>query len=279
MNKIGELFNEWKNTDEIKERKLSDITMKNYDRVVKNISFGILGGQPPIIQKLRDNYENENTRASYLNMIILLRKYKDLDVDKLIKYRSIIKSSIELLRKKDLLKNKEELPTQEYLDSQLEHLEGIKYIINYLFIEYSFRNKDINFKFISKLPDDTENNYLIVKPRFIMIIINDYKTKKQYGQKVYRITNKKFRKEILKLKRIDGEYMIGNNNGGKYSISNFNDIILKYTIDKLGETKMFKIKMKLLIDNKDFKTMEFLSKSRGTSLKTIMSNYNVYNNE
>ena len=110
-----------------------------------------------------------------------------------------------------------------------------------------------------------------------MLIINDYKTKKTYGKKVFRITDKKFRKEIMNRKLKDGNYLIEKPKGGKYSISNYNDIILKYTIDQLGEAKLFKILMKHLIDKKDYKSIEELSKTRGTSMPVLIKSYNVYN--
>ena len=70
-----------------------------------------------------------------------------------------------------------------------------------------------------------------------------------------------------------------NNKGEKYSISSFNEIVKKNTIDKLGETNIFKIVIRDLLEKKDFKSIEELSSSRGTSMDTIMRNYNLNNNE
>ena len=134
--KVIDIFNEWINSEEVKAKNLSPISIKNYERTAKNLNFGILNGQPTIIKKLKENYENPNTQSSYLNMIILLRRFKDLDVDKLIKLRNTLKTEIEKHRKNNLEKSKDELPSYEYLENQLEHLEGIKYIINYLFINF-----------------------------------------------------------------------------------------------------------------------------------------------
>ena len=278
MTKPIDIFNEWINSEEVKAKNLSPISIKNYERTAKNLNFGILNGQPTIIKKLKENYENPNTQSSYLNMIILLRKFKDLDVDKLIKLRNTLKLEIDKHRKNNLEEANGKLPSYEYLENQLQYLVGIKYIINYLFINFSFRNKDINLRYLDDIPTDKEDeNYIIVKPKFIMLIINDYKTQKSYGKKIFRITDKKFRKEIIDRKLKDGDYLIGRPKGGKYSISNFNDVVLKYTIDQLGEAKLFKIIMKHLIDKKDYNKIEELSKSRGTSLDTLIKSYNVYN--
>ena len=279
MKNIESIFNEWLNDEETKKKNLSDISIKNYTRTANNLPFGILNGQQTLIKKLKENYENPNTRATYLNMVIMLRKYKDKDVDKLIKYRNDMKKEIETLRKEKLKDSKDELPTIEHLNKNLEHLEGLKYIINYLFINYGFRNKDINLKYVDNLPEDKPENYMVEVNKGVKLSINDYKTDKQYGEKVFFIRDSKFMKELRKLKLKDGDYLISSPSGKKYSISNFNDIILKYSIDQLGETNIFKILMKDLIDKKDYKKIEELSVSRGTSLQTLIRSYNVYNNK
>ena len=279
MKNIESIFNEWLNDEETKKKNLSDISIKNYTRTANNLPFGILNGQQTLIKKLKENYENPNTRATYLNMVIMLRKYKDKDVDKLIKYRNDMKKEIETLRKEKLKDSKDELPTIEHLNKNLEHLEGLKYIINYLFINYGFRNKDINLKYVDELPEDKPENYMVEVNKGVKLSINDYKTDKQYGEKVFFIRDSKFMKELRKLKLKDGDYLISSPSGKKYSISNFNDIILKYSIDQLGETNIFKILMKDLIDKKDYKRIEELSVSRGTSLQTLIRSYNVYNNK
>ena len=277
MKNIEIIFNEWLNSDETKNKNLSEMSIKNYTRTANNLSFGILNAQSTIIKKLKENYENPNTRSSYLNMVIMLRKYKDKDIDKLIKYRNEMKNEIEKLRKEKLEVSKEVLPTLEHLDTNLEHLEGLKYLINYLFINYGFRNKDINLKYVNEIPEEKTENYIVEINKGIKLSINDYKTGKQYGEKVFFIRNPKFMKEFRKRQLKEGDYLIGKPQGGKYSISNFNDIVLKYSIDQLGETNIFKILMKDLIDKKNYKRIEELSISRGTSMDTLIRSYNVYN--
>ena len=128
------VFNELLDSDEFKNKNLSPTTIKNYTNTAKNIGFSISLSQPNLIKKIKENYENPNTKSVVLNMIILLRNYKDKETDKLIKYRNELKKDITSNRKTKLKNKDEELPTMEYLEKQLEELEGIKYIINYLFI-------------------------------------------------------------------------------------------------------------------------------------------------
>jgi|TARA_R110002020_G_scaffold460402_1_gene678883 hypothetical protein len=278
MKNIENIFDEWLNSEETINRKLSNTTIKNYTNTAKNINFGIMNGQNTLIKKLKENYENPNTRATFLNMIILLRNFKEQDTDKLINYRNLMKKEINTDRKIKLKDSNEELPTLEYLESQLKNLDGMKYIINYLFINYGFRNKDINFKYVTELPEDGKENYLTQVKGGLKMVINDYKTNKSFGTKVYFIRDKDFMKKWKKVELKDGDYILNNNNS-KYSQSRFNEIVKKLSIDNLGETNIFKIVVKDLLEKKDYKKIEELSASRGTSLDTIMRSYNLENNK
>ena len=270
------VFNKLLDSDEFKNKNLSPTTIKNYTNTAKNIGFSISLSQPNLIKKIKENYENPNTKSVVLNMIILLRNTADKDTDKLIKYRNELKKDITSNRKTKLKTNDEQLPTMEYLEKQLEELEGIKYIINYLFINYGFRNKDINFKYVKSIPEEGRENYLSPVRGGLKMVINEYKTDKLYGTKVYFIRDKIFMKKWKRFKILDGDYLL-NNKGEKYSISSFNEIVKKNTIDKIGETNIFKIVIRDLLEKKDFKSIEELSSSRGTSMDTIMRNYNLSN--
>jgi hypothetical protein len=270
------IFNELLDSDEFKNKNLSETTIKNYTNTAKNIGFSVALSQPNLIKKIKENYENPNTKSVVLNMIILLRGSKDKDTDKLIKYRNELKKEISTNRKTKLKNKDEELPTMEYLENQLENLDGIKYIINYLFINYGFRNRDVNFKYVKEIPEDDRENYLSPVRGGLKMTINEYKTNKLYGTKVYFIRDKDFMKKWKKFKIEDGDYLL-NNKGQKYSVSSFNEIVKKNTIDKLGETNIFKIVIRDLLEKKDFKSIDELSLSRGTSTATIMRNYNLKN--
>ena len=190
-----------------------------------------------------------------------------------------MKLEIKDLRNEKLLISKNELPTMEYLESQLKNLVGLKYIINYLFITYGFRNGDINLKFVKELPKDKIENYIYFTNKKLKLSINRYKTNKVYGEKIYVIGDKPFIKEFKKLDLQDGDYLIQNSNNKKYSVSNFNDLVLKLSIDQLGEAKLFKVIVRDLLEKKNYEELDKYSLSRGTSMGTIMKSYNVYNSK
>jgi len=262
-----------------KQDKISDQTKKTYIQTAKTLPFNITTSQPTIIKKLKELYNNPNTLSLYLNMIILVRRHLNLEHEKLIKLRNDLRTEIIKLRKENMTSTKSELPTYNEINEKLNELVGIRYILNYLLITYGLRNKDINLLYVNKLPSNKEDeNYLVQTKNSIKLDINDYKTDSTFGNKSITITDKKFKEELNKLNLKDNSYILPKRDGSKLKVNSFNDKVLSLTIDGLGETKIFKILVKHLLDKKNFNKLEDLVNSRGTSLSTIMKSYNVYNN-
>ena len=262
-----------------KQDKISSQTKKTYLQTAKTLPFNITTSQPTIIKKLKELYNNPNTLSLYLNMIILVRRHLNLEHEKLIKLRNDLRNEIIKLRKENMTSTKSELPNYNEINEKLNELVGIRYILNYLLITYGLRNKDINLLYVNKLPSNKEDeNYLVQTKNSIKLDINDYKTDNTFGNKSITITDKKFKDELNKLDLKDNTYILPKRDGSKLKVNSFNDKVLSLTIDGLGETKIFKILVKHLLDKKDFNKLEDLVNSRGTSLSTIMKSYNVYNN-
>ena len=262
------------------EKKVSEGTIKTYKNIGTNLPFNLLSSQPTIIKKLKELYDNANTLQLYLNMIILVRRHNEEETDKLIKFRNSLRDEIIEARKKNLDSLDDVLPTPSYIREQLENLNGIRYILNYLMIEHALRNKDINLKFVKSLPENKTENYLMLKGKNVILDINDYKTEDKYGTKEIKISNEKFVNEIKKMKLNDGDYLLPMKNGDKIkNTSTFNDKILNLTIDKLGQNKLVKIMIKDLLNNKSYDKLEQMSKDRGTSLDILLKSYNLHNGE
>ena len=170
------------------EKKVSEGTIKTYKNIGTNLPFNLLSTQPTIIKKLKELYDNPNTLQLYLNMIILVRRHNEEETDKLIKFRNSLKDEIIQARKKNLDDLDDTLPKIDYIMEQLNNLNGIRYILNYLMINHGLRNKDINIKFIKSLPENKSENYLMLKGKNIILDINDYKTEDKYGTKEIKIS-------------------------------------------------------------------------------------------
>jgi len=264
--------------DSIKNN-VSPQTQKTYLQISNTLPISILTTQSTIIKKLNELYNNPNTKALYLNMIILVRRHNEEETDKLIKFRNSLRDDIIKIRKEKMTETKKDLPSYNELMEKLNDMNGVKYIINYLFMIYGLRNKDVNLKVVAKLPKDkNDENYLVYNKSKTQLDINDYKTDKTFGNKSIIIKDKKFNQELKNLKLPDNSYLIRKKNGDKLKMSSFNERILNMSIDKMGEAKIFKVLIAHLLDKKDFTKIEQLVSSRGTSISTIMKSYNIYNN-
>lgn len=259
-------------------KKVSEGTIRTYKNIGTNLPFNILTTQPVIVRKLKQLYSNANTLQLYLNMIILLRRYNNEETDKLIKLRNSLRDEIVKTRKEKLDTLDDTLPNKSYLEEQLSKLGGKRYIINYLMINHTLRNKDINLKYVKTLPEELSENYIVLKGKTATIYITDYKTESKYGDKTIKITDPKFIEELKSMKLDDGDYLMSLKNGNKITTTTtFNDKIIRLTIDGLGQNKIAKIVIKDLLNNKSFDKLEQLSKDRGTSLEVMLRSYNLHN--
>ncbi len=261
-----------------KEKKVSEGTVTTYTNIGRNLPFSLTTSQPTIIKKLKELYTNPNTLQLYLNIIILVRRSIDEDTDKLIKLRNSMRDEIIKVRKENLDKLDDKLPTYDYIIKELDNLTGIRYIINYLIINHGLRNKDMNLKLVKTLPGEKTDNYIQNKTKHILLDINDYKTDKTHGNKQIKITNPKFIKEFRDIGLKDGGYLLSKKDNTRIdNVSTFNDKVLSLSIDKLGQNKLFKIVIKHLLNNKEYGKLEQLSNDRGTSLAVILKSYNLEN--
>ena len=73
--------------------KVSKGTITTYANVGRSIPFNISTTQPTIIKKVKALSDNPNTTAANLNLIILVRRDNDLEVDKLISTRNGLSKS------------------------------------------------------------------------------------------------------------------------------------------------------------------------------------------
>lgn len=260
-----------------KEKNLSTQTLKTYENIGNSLPFNILTSQTTIIKKLKDLYDNPNTLALYLNMIILIRRFNDDETDKLIKMRNSLRDAIIKERKDNLTKFDDTLPTLKVINEELDNLTGIQYIINYLIINLGLRNQDMNLRMVKSF-DDVDDNQIKVKGKKVLLNINDYKTEKSFGKKELEINDSKFLNELKNMKLNQDDYLITMKNGDKIkNIVTWNDKLKKLTINQLGQNKLVKIVIRDLLNNKQYDKLEKLSKSRGTSLQVLLTSYNLHN--
>lgn len=270
--------------DDFVEQKKDDFTpstLKLYKSQLTTMSdkYSFKTRQSTILKWFK-TVENVNTKSNKLNAIILLRKHYNLTNDLLRDEREGNFKSIETYRKKSLKTLDDNLITYEDLVEKLDNMTSKWFMLNYMYVYYGLRNKDLNVIFVEDLPEPEhrkDKNIIIYEDGVIEFYINVYKTQKSYSEKVLKITDEKFI-EIFKEQNLqDGEPLFSKQDKKPYTPHSFNVIAARNSIDRLGETKIMKIIVKHYLDDHDFRRLNELQASRGSSLTTILKSYNLYN--
>ena len=166
----------------------------------------------------------------------------------------------------------------KYSDTLWNERSYVKFVINYLLIYYQVRNLDLCFEIVTTkkaTKEDETKNYLWVDKnhRRIVYIRNNYKTFKNYGQKVMKIDDKRF---YLATRRIninpnlkkDVEMFLCENSSRHYHIQS-------KTYKNLGEGAIFKIIVNHF--SHDLQKLREISYNRGTNIHTIATHYDIQN--
>ena len=214
--------------------------------------------------------EKASSRLDLLNLVIVLRTIQELPTDKLKQYRTELSKerlNNQVSKMSDLKDKLMSLPEfQKELMKSYENGEWAKFIVNYLMMTYGCRNADTDVEIVKNKKDatDSNQNYLIISKDKVIWIRNKYKTVKTFGQQTHEITDPEFVRAVKKhgVGRLFTEGQISNS-------------IRKLLIDKMNEARIFKMLIDDAYDKKDTIRINELSKSRGTSISTIKSFYNV----
>lgn len=196
-----------------------------------------------------------------LNVIIVIRKQLNEPIEDFIKYRDILRPILqEAVHEKlnDLyvmnITNFKKLMNDLYKEKKY-----LEYILNYLCFTYGVRNEDLNLS-IGTIDD----NYLIQEGNKIIYVRQKYKTHSTYGTKEHIIKDKKFIESYNELPK-----------GKIYEGKQITNFLKKKLI--IPEGNIFKMLIKHYEETNDIKSIKRLSNTRGTSIPTILSNYNINN--
>tara|TARA_R110000822_G_scaffold36507_5_gene102699 strand:- start:4057 stop:4869 length:813 start_codon:yes stop_codon:yes gene_type:complete len=244
-----------------------------YNKLFKLIGKDISETSEAKLLSTIDTIDNINGKQALINIAIQIRRLYKLSVLKLEAEREKNKQKLIESVKDTNLKLQNSLPSYEELIDFMQALYESKswtdYIINYLLINYQVRNQDLLFEIVKLKRDttDTTKNYIWLAPSKIVYIRNVYKTAGKYGQKVVTITDPKFITAIKKVLEKSEVFIPNENQLGYY--------IQKATYKQIGEGNV----MKIVINHfrRDLNKIKEISESRGTSIDTILSNYDIDN--
>lgn len=222
-----------------------------------------------ILKVIDENVTNVNSQATLINVALLVRRLFKYSTVKLEKRRAKNKETIQEETK--MRNTLSELPSLDTYDKYIADLyEAEKYqafIINFLIRNCYVRNEDLDITFVdAKKNSNKDKNYIWVTPNSPRIVYyrNVYKTAKTYGSKENEIHDKQLYTAIQKFREASGDNLI---------LSTLCHEVRKATLNSLGEGAMLKI---IVTHFKgDINTLKEISESRGTSLYTLLTSYNL----
>jgi hypothetical protein len=262
----------------LEKKMFSPNTKKVYLSIIKRLTklnFKFPSKKSEGVEYLKQFFaEHEMTKAStrldQLNLVIVLRIIQELPNEKLKEYRTeLAKERLQnqipkMNLVKDTLMSKPDFEAE--LLKTYEAGDYKKFIVNYLMLNFGTRNLDLNVIIVkdAKEATDPKQNYLILKPKKVTWIRNIFKTSKTFGTQTHDITDVEFVTAVKKhgIGRIFAEGQLSNG-------------MKKLLINGMLESRIFKMLIDAAFDKKDTAEINRLSKSRGTSIATIKSFYNV----
>ena len=236
------------------------------DTKIKDIS-------PDVLIKTIKGMDIPATSKQSMNTVcIVIFKYHDLPVDKLIKFRDeLADKSFDESKVKDTELHAKGITLKKltaFMNEAYANGEWVKFVVNYLLLTFQTRNEDLDLTITSNPKAvDGIHNWIILKKASCTYIRNHYKTVETYGPKIVDIRNKKL---IEALSHILGdnksEWLL--KTGNSHIIhTELNRAVANQTYEKIGSTKYFKI----LSTSK--KNIEKMSNNRGTDPSTIVHSY------
>ena len=228
-----------------------------------------------VINNIKSLGLNDSKTLSLLKSISKYRSVNQLTNIRLLRY---MKETNDALSQKYKIRNKElknSLPKYKDVMKKLNELhknqEHKRYIINYLMINLSTRNQDLDVKIVKKKTNtDGIDNFLVLRKNDVLFIRNKFKTAFSTGAKQNIIKSKKFYQSVKSF--LYDDEMKELFEFDKLTSNNMGVIVRKYTIDAIKETDMLKI---VLSAKNSLSQANKISNNRGSALSTLQSNYNV----
>ena len=137
-------------------------------------------------------------------------------------------------------------------------------------LTFGTRNMDIDATIVKskKEATDPDKNYLILSKGKVTWVRNKYKTVKTFGVQTHEIADPEFVNAVKKV-----------GPGPLFAEGQLSNSIRKLLIGGMNEARVFKAVIDAAYDKKDTVRINELSKSRGTSISTIKSFYDVNSEE
>ena len=234
----------------------SDSTIKTYasqlhilQKRFNSNNFDFLNDFDKVLAILGDL--SDSTRKNYINSVIVYLQAIDGDVSLISKYQKVrdelSKKYVDAQESGVISdKQKNNFATTEDITSMIKRMKNDlsksadlelyqAYMLFNIYLKLPLRNdvagmismKESDFK---KLKDNTKVNYIVVGKSKIDLILNNYKTKKTYGQKIIEVEDQQLKKLLRQfIKRVGFGIMFTQKNGEPMSRNRITQILIKYS--------------------------------------------------
>ena len=262
----------------LEKKQFSEKTHKVYASIIKRLvklGFKFPKAKAEKVEYIKEFFaehklDKASTRLDLLNLVIVLRTIEELPTEKLKAYRGELgkeRLTNQVGKMADLKDKLMQLPDfMAELMKAYEAGEWKRFIVNYLMMTYGLRNMDVDAEIVKSKKDmvDEKQNYLLMGKGKVTLYRNAYKTVKSFGKQEHDITDQEFVNAVKKqgVGRLFAEGQLSNG-------------MRKLLINGMNEARVFKMMVDAAYDKKDTVEINRLSKSRGTSIGTIKSFYNV----
>ena len=245
----------------LEQQKLATTTIKNHIRNLSKLDIKLLEGNESSLAKfIKTSYEVGSGQKTITTSVAKYRGYLNLpktEISELLKTTNDDAFSIQKKNNDEL-----ELPdiknVKSLMNLYLKQAMFRQYVVMYLLLHLNTRNLDLVAKVTNNLDDvNNDDNFLYVRKSDVVYFRNNYKTKAKFGMKKDIIKSKRFHFAVSKLT----DLLRPN--------ENLYRSVMKIT-GQINETTMMKLS---LCNNNTARGIKMLSKNRGTSVETIVNNY------
>jgi hypothetical protein len=245
----------------LEQQKLATTTIKNHIRNLSKLDIKLLEGNESSLAKfIKTSYEVGSGQKTITTSVAKYRGYLNLpktEISELLKTTNDDAFSIQKKNNDEL-----ELPdiknVKSLMNLYLKQAMFRQYVVMYLLLHLNTRNLDLVAKVTNNLDDvNNDDNFLYVRKSDVVYFRNNYKTKAKFGMKKDIIKSKRFHFAVSKLT----DLLRPN--------ENLYRSVMKIT-GQINETTMMKLS---LCNNNTAKGIKKISKNRGTSVETIVNNY------
>jgi len=278
-------------TDYINANKhLSRKTMVTYQHTYKRLRDGlskslVKSNQKDIVKHTEAISKTPNTEAQLINVATMIRRHYDAPTGYLERARDRVKIRIDDRKAVVNAKKTDDLPSIVDLKKHTAKLytdgDWRGFIINHLLFTFSTRNKDLDLKIIDdKKKAVGEYNYLLLRPAGTLSYIRrDYKTAKQYGEKVNEHKSVKVKRAVDAFVKQQGGWDQGgiwllstgdNQRIGPDSIQKF---IRAKTYNGMSESDYNRVRVSAVDSVAGMSALKRISANRGTELSTLLQSY------